>query len=116
MRNFKIATHQKGRTYRKPHFFILNKGLNSGKPYTAPLTNCFVVLTEEETYKNQLYFLSKALIESHYYRVFLKGTAIPFVTIDDVRKLLFRAVACVNQQEIKKSIETLEKLEELEDV
>jgi len=64
MQNFQIKTRQPGRTYHKPHFFILNKGLNSGKPFTAPVRNSFVVSTETNEQKEALFHLSLMLLES----------------------------------------------------
>ena len=51
MSTFEIKTHQIGRTYSNPHFFILNKGLNSGKPLTLPCPNCFVIISKNEADK-----------------------------------------------------------------
>ncbi|WP_371923412.1 hypothetical protein [Flavobacterium sp. HSC-61S13] len=39
-----IKTHKKGNLYKGIYFFILNKGLNSGKPLSQPCANCFVIL------------------------------------------------------------------------
>jgi hypothetical protein len=39
MLKFIIKTHRKGTIYKKPHIYILNKGLNSGKPSNEPFTN-----------------------------------------------------------------------------
>jgi len=38
MSTFEVKTHQIGRTYSQPHFFILNNGQNSGKPLIKTLT------------------------------------------------------------------------------
>lgn len=61
MSTFELKTHQVGRTYSNPHFFILNKGLNSGKPLTNPCPNCFVVTTSTEEEKNTLFHISMML-------------------------------------------------------
>ena len=44
MPNFIIKTHQKDTTYKGNQIFILNKGMNSGKPQKEPFTNSFVIL------------------------------------------------------------------------
>ena len=90
MKNFQIKTHQVGRSYPKPHFFILNKGLNSGKPYTAPVRNSYVVSTETIEQKEALFHLSYMLLEARCFRFYLKGTVIPFICIKDVEKLLVK--------------------------
>ena len=43
MSNFKMITYRPEGVYKDPHFFILNKGLNSGKPLKKPCPNCFVI-------------------------------------------------------------------------
>ena len=49
---------------RKPHFFALNKGLNSGKPLLLPCPNCFKIEAENEEFKEILYWVSFALWRS----------------------------------------------------
>jgi hypothetical protein len=85
---YEMKTHQVGRTYSKPHFFILNKGLNSGKPLPDPCPNCFVVTTETEQGKNTLFHLSMMLQIGGFYAFYLKGSVIPFITVDDCRNTL----------------------------
>ena len=48
MTNFIIKTHRKDTLYNKPHLFILNKGMNSGKPQKTPFTNSFVVIFQKK--------------------------------------------------------------------
>jgi hypothetical protein len=45
----------------KPYFFVLNKGLNSGKPLQLPCPNCFIIQTESEEFKETLYWITFAL-------------------------------------------------------
>ena len=88
MSTFELKTHRSGRTYSKPHFFILNKGLNSGKPLSNPCPNCFVVKTATEKEKNTLFHLSMMLQIGGFYAYYLKGSVIPFISIDDCRNTL----------------------------
>jgi hypothetical protein len=88
MSTFELKTHQVGRTYSNPHFFILNKGLNSGKPLTNPCPNCFVVTTLTEEEKNTLFHISMMLQIGGFYAYYLKGSVIPFISIDDCRNML----------------------------
>ncbi|MBT8245572.1 MAG: hypothetical protein HKP48_05965 [Winogradskyella sp.] len=88
MSTFELKTHQIGKTYSKPHFFILNKGLNSGKPLANPCPNCFVVTAETEEAKNTLFHLSMMLQIGGFYAYYLKGSVIPFISIDDCRNTL----------------------------
>jgi hypothetical protein len=109
MQTFEIKTHQRGKTYSKHHFFILNKGLNSGKPMTAPCANCFVVSTETIEQKEALFHLSMMLLESKCYRIYLKGTVIPFIYVEDVKKLLKNNTKYLNEGDFKSKLETLKK-------
>ncbi|WP_044398488.1 hypothetical protein [Lacinutrix sp. Hel_I_90] len=88
MSTFELKTHKSGRTYSNPHFFILNKGLNSGKPLANPCPNCFVVTTKTEEAKNTLFHLSMMLQIGGFYAYYLKGSVIPFISIDDCRNTL----------------------------
>ena len=114
MSTFQIKTHQPGRNYEKPHFFILNKGLNSGKPFTAPVRNSFVVSTETVKEKEALFHLSYMLLESKCYRYYLKGSVIPFIYIADVKKLLLQNSKYFGQKDFETKLKTLKKVEALE--
>src|SRR5690554_3333713 len=88
MSTFELKTHQIGRTYSQPHFFILNKGQNSGKPLINPCPNCFVVSISTEEEKNTLFHLSMMLQIGGFYAYYLKGSVIPFISINDCRNTL----------------------------
>ena len=116
MKNFQIKTHQVGRCYANPHFFILNKGLNSGKPFTAPVRNSFVVSTETIEEKEALFHLSYMLLEAKYYRFYLKGSVIPFIYIADVKNLLIKNSMYFGQEDFETKLKALKKVEKLEEV
>ncbi|MGM5470251.1 DUF6943 family protein [Flavobacteriaceae bacterium LMO-SS05] len=88
MSTFKLKTHLPGRTYSQPHFFILNKGQNSGKPLINPCPNCFVVTAPTEEEKHTLYHLSMMLQIGGFYAYYLKGSVIPFFSVDDCKNTL----------------------------
>lgn len=122
MSYFEMKTHQIGRTYSNPHFFILNKGLNSGKPLSNPCPNCFVVITKTETDKNTLFYLSMMLQIGGFYAYYLKGSVIPFISVDDCRNTLkkgLKSTSNINDQLQKhiKAVEVISKKEkELQNV
>ena len=64
MSSFSIKSHRPGVVYNMPHFFILNKGNNSGKPLLSPCPNCFVIQFQSEEEKEQIYWLSYSLWQS----------------------------------------------------
>lgn len=88
MKTFRIKTHRLNLNYSEPHFFILNKGLNSGKPLNEPCPNCFVCITTNETDKDFMYWLCFGLWKSKSFHYYLKGSVIPFITIGDIKKHL----------------------------
>lgn len=116
MKNFQIKTHRVGRTYQKHHFFILNKGLNSGKPFTAPVRNSFVVSTETIEQKEALFHLSYMLLEAKCFRFYLKGSVIPFIYIADVKNLLIKNSRYFGQEDFQTKLKALKKVEKLEEV
>lgn len=61
MKNYIIKTHKKNTHYVKPHLFILNKGMNSGKPQKEPFTNSFVVVFENEEDCESIFWITYSL-------------------------------------------------------
>tara|TARA_R110002033_G_scaffold169881_1_gene211143 strand:+ start:1633 stop:2079 length:447 start_codon:yes stop_codon:yes gene_type:complete len=94
MKTFRIKTHRLNQDYSEPHFFILNKGLNSGKPLNEPCPNCFVCITTNETDKDFMYWLCFGLWKSKSFHYYLKGSVIPFITIGDI-KTHIRDTECI---------------------
>ena len=85
MPNFIIKTHQKNAIYNQPHLFILNKGLNSGKPQKEPFTNSFVVIFQHEKDCENIYYVAYSLWKSKYWNQNLVGSVIPFLRISDFK-------------------------------
>ena len=86
MTNFIIKTHRTGTNYAKPHLFILNKGLNSGKPQKEPFTNSFVIIFENESDFDTINLTAYALWKTKFWHQFLRGSVIPFLNLHDIRK------------------------------
>ena len=86
MQNFIIKTHQKDTIYSKPHLFLLNKGMNSGKPQKEPFTNSFVVIFDLEQDCENLYFVAYSLWKTKFWHQFLCGSVIPFLRLPDFKK------------------------------
>ena len=85
---YNIKTHVRGTDYKKPHYYILNKGLNSGKPNKEPYTNSFVVLCNSEQELEDLFWISYSLWKCKFWHQFLIGSVIPFIRIGDFKKEL----------------------------
>tara|TARA_B110000046_G_C13023399_1_gene412455 strand:+ start:978 stop:1382 length:405 start_codon:yes stop_codon:yes gene_type:complete len=115
MQVFEIKTHQPGRTYHKPHFFILNKGLNSGKPMNQPCPNCFVITTAAEPTRNSLYYLCLSLKIGQYFSYYLKGSVIPFIGISDAKKVINSALQNYEAKQWQMKVEKLKKITAFEE-
>ena len=86
MPNFIIKTHRKDTIYLKPHLFILNKGMNSGKPQKEQFTNSFVVIFEKEEDCESIFFVAYSLWQTKFWHPFLIGSVIPFLRLPDFKK------------------------------
>jgi hypothetical protein len=86
MLKFVIKTYIKGTIYKNPHLFILNKGLNSGKPSNEPFTNSFVIIFEHKEDFDNVNLTAYALWKTKFWHQFLCGSVIPFLRLNDVRK------------------------------
>jgi hypothetical protein len=111
-----VVTHRQGKVYKGPHFFILNKGLNSGKPLLDPCPNCFVLITHDQSQKEFYYWLSFGLWKSKTYYPFLRGSVIEFITIKDLKNVLTgEAKFAIQKMEgFKKAVLMLNKIEHYE--
>ena len=81
-----IKTHQPGAHYAKPHFFVLSKGLNSGKPSNEPFTNSFVLVFQTEAQKEDIFWIAMSLWKSKFWMPFLRGSVIPFLLFMNSKK------------------------------
>jgi len=84
----KIKTHKSGTVYNQPHFFILNKGLNSGKPFRHYVCNSFVFLADDKNERDYYYFMLLGIWELRLLRPYLKGSVIEYVRLGDVIDVL----------------------------
>lgn len=85
MPNFIIKSHRIGTTYKQPHLFILNKGLNSGKPQKEPFANSYVIIFSNQEELESVYWLALSMVKSKFWHPFLVGSVIPFLRIEDFK-------------------------------
>ena len=97
-------------------FFILNKGLNSGKPSLNPCPNCFIITTANEQEKEFLFWLCWGLWQSKKFQFFLTGSVIPFIRLNEFKVFLKEqtAIAFAEKEQYQKNVKALQKLEALE--
>lgn len=116
MLKHKIKTHKSGKMYNQPHFFILNKGLNSGKPFKHYVCNSFVFIADDENEREYFYFLLLGLWELRFFRKHLKGSVIEFVRLGDVIDVLEEVLNSVNTgnrsfSDVQKSLAQIDALQ-----
>lgn len=92
----KIKTHRSGKIYNQPHFFILNKGLNSGKPFKHYVCNSFVFLADNNDERDFYYFMLLGIWELRLMRPHFKGSVIEYVRLGDVIDVLDETLNSVN--------------------
>lgn len=114
--NFIIKTHTKDTQYNKPCLFLLNKGLNSGKPQKEPFTNSFVIIFENQDDIDNVFFISYSLWKTKFWHQFLIGSVIPFLRLQEFKKEFNQKVNTLMQEheKHKKSVAALKLLEEKE--
>ena len=100
----------------KPHFFVLCKGMNSGKPLNLRCQNCFCVICSSEEDKETLYWISFALWRSKAFHPYLSGSVIPFIHINDFKQLVQIRLKIVNSDngaftEVVKNLKLIEQSE-----
>jgi hypothetical protein len=109
-----IKTHKLNQQISKPHFFILSKGNNSGKPLDAACPNCFVCICKSEEEKHQLYWLFYGLWQGSFFHPFLTGSVISFIRLDDLKKVVCMALEkiALQPEQFNINISVLQLLEE----
>jgi len=120
-----IKSYTPGMTLPVHHFFALNKGMNSGRPSKQPNANCFIVSASTAEESENLYWLSYALWAGHLFYPVLRGSVIPFISLEDYKRHLRKyssysgninnllATLKAIQEEEKKAKQKLETLKQL---
>ncbi|WP_291242833.1 hypothetical protein, partial [Flavobacterium sp.] len=102
--------------YANPHFFVLNKGQNSGKPQNEPFTNSFVLVFQTEEQKENVYWIAMSLWKSNFWHQHLKGSVIPFISIYEFKNEFNPKVTRVMREHEQhlKNVQALKLLQEKE--
>ena len=116
MCTFLLKSYSPKQEISNPHFFILNKGNNSGKPLVSPCPNCFVIISENQEQADQLRTLCYALWRSRSFERHLHGSVIPFITIRSFRCVLAFHIPIIEQHatDFALTVQALKLLEERE--
>jgi hypothetical protein len=86
--NFSLQSFNPAKKYAGFHFFVLNKGQNSGKPLDEACPNCFVIECDSEEQKESLYWICFALWQSHRFRQHLIGSVILYIRKKEMYNLV----------------------------
>jgi hypothetical protein len=116
MFSLQIKSYSPANPVKADSFFVLCKGLNSGKPLKTPCPNCFVITAANDQEKDFLFWLCWGLWQSKKFHYFLSGSVIPFIRIHEFKTFFAeKATQAFTEKEAHlKSIATLKQLEALE--
>ncbi len=97
-------------------FFILNKGMNSGKPMEHPCPNCFTFNAIDQAEKDHYYWLCFGLWQSKSLHPYLNGSVIPFIHLRDLNQVISQASekALATPANFQKTVEALKILDQHE--
>ena len=95
------------------NFFILAKGNNAGKPSLTPWANAFTAIAATQEMRDFYYWLTFGLYKANAFKVYQRGSVIPFINIGEVKNVILPAAQAIypqwqEYQTILKQLELLE--------
>lgn len=96
-------------------FFLLCKGCNVGKPGFKPWTNSFIVSCNNQDNFDFFFWLVYGLFQSGKFQTRQRGTAIPFINLNDVRDCIREVAPLIHSDwsRFRKILSHLDKLNKL---
>lgn len=95
-------------------FFILSRGLNTGKPINESCPNCFVCICNSREDKENLYWLLFALWQSKEIKRQLIGSVILYIRKRDLEKIIKQKIQECVLSAVQKSIPVLREFQRKE--
>jgi hypothetical protein len=94
-------------------FYVLCKGINSGKPLREPCPNCFTVASATAEESEYWYWLSWGLWKGRNFHILLRGSVIPFIRICDYQAILIATghTASSRPESFSKALQTMRDIE-----
>ncbi|MEO6723641.1 MAG: hypothetical protein ABIN67_24955 [Ferruginibacter sp.] len=94
-------------------FFILSKGNNAGKPGFTPWTNSFIATAPNAEMKDFYFWITYGLFKAQSFKIFHRGSVIPFINLQETRDLIMPAANIIypQWQEFKILLQQMELLE-----
>ena len=116
MKQFTLKTYRSSAEVGLNTFYILNKGMNSGRPHPKPFVNCFTFIADNPDEMEMFYWITFAAWQAKLFHPYIKGSVIPFVTILDVRDVINDASKrCIaNPERVGNLLKTFHTLNQLE--
>ena len=116
MFSFQLKSFRPESSICEPHFFILCKGLNSGKPLSEPCPNCFICICQSEQEKENLYWILFALWQGRRFHQVLCGSVIPFIRKKELSNLIQQGqkYAIHFPDKFRKNVQALQLLQQKE--
>ena len=113
MQNFIVKTGKLNDDPWNFHFFVLNKGLNSGKPLSHACLNCFKVKAVNLEIKKTLYWITFFLWKVKAFHPYLIGSVIPFIRIGIYRQIICKKLEIVMEgpEKFKDALKCLQFIE-----
>lgn len=111
-----IRQYNPANTQQPNTFYILCKGLNSGKPLTAPTANCFEIRCINPSHQASLFWICFALWKTRSYDQHLYGSVIPFIRLSNFKAVLSQTCLriAINEVKLSKLIAALENVNQIE--
>ncbi len=112
----KITTYSPDQKRSSFAFFILNRGMNSGKPLELPCPNCFTFNAADQAEKDHFFWICFGLWQSKTFHPYLNGSVIPFIHLRDLNRVISQASekALATPANFLKTVETLKILDQHE--
>jgi len=116
MCRFQLKTYRKGQEYAQNHFFILSRGLNSGKPMKEPCPNCFACIATSPEDAEKLYWTLFALWQGRKFHEVLVGSVIPFIRKRELQNLIQQGLQTseMHPEKFQKTLVSLRQLQQQE--
>lgn len=114
---FELKTY-KGQAPPAHAFYILNKGLNCGKPLASPCPNCFILSAPDACTREFYYWLCFGLWQSRAFHPYLCGSVIEFIHKRNLQHVIQQAAAAAktNHQAFNQAIAQLQKIQRAENL
>lgn len=108
-----VITYQADRKMLQPHFFILSKGKNAGKPLKESCPNCFLVTVKTQEEAENLYWIAYTLWKANFWYQYQIGSVIPFIRITTF-KHCFRDEVLRAYKQHQRHIDFVDRIRKLE--